>query len=295
LRTDWTISIVAHVAAVAVGLVTITGTRPPARELTDFMPVNIVSDVTQITQGERSAEKLETQKPLAEKVEEAKPVEHAPAKPAEKKEVNAAREPPPAPEAKPAEQKPDMAKAEAKPDPVTERAKEQEKQERKPEPKRTEAKPPMPPRKPAPPAPRFDPSQVAALLDKQQATRLAAAGPALNPAASLGAPTGKATQLSLSELDALRQRLAQLWSIPAGARDPQELVVVFRIKLKRDGTLDGWPTLVSSGKTPLSIAARESAARALNRGQPYDMLRPETYELWKDIEITFDPRDMIRQ
>jgi hypothetical protein len=24
------------------------------------------------------------------------------------------------------------------------------------------------------------------------------------------------------------------------------------------------------------------------------MLRPETYEEWKDIEITFDPRDMIR-
>jgi len=24
------------------------------------------------------------------------------------------------------------------------------------------------------------------------------------------------------------------------------------------------------------------------------MLRPETYEVWKDIEITFDPRDMIR-
>ena len=62
-----------------------------------------------------------------------------------------------------------------------------------------------------------------------------------------------------------------------------------------DGTLDGWPMLVSSGKSPLSIAARESAARALNRGQPYDMLRPENYELWKDIEITFDPRDMARQ
>ena len=30
------------------------------------------------------------------------------------------------------------------------------------------------------------------------------------------------------------------------------------------------------------------------RGQPFDMLRPETYEQWKDIEITFDPRDMVR-
>jgi len=34
--------------------------------------------------------------------------------------------------------------------------------------------------------------------------------------------------------------------------------------------------------------------RAVLRGQPYDMLRPEHYEQWKDIEVTFDPRDMLR-
>jgi colicin import membrane protein len=141
---------------------------------------------------------------------------------------------------------------------------------------------------------RVDPKKVEALLDKKDATRLAAAGATLNHTAGLGAPTGKAEQLSLSELDALRQRLNQLWNIPAGAKDPQELVVVFRIRLKRDGRLDGWPILVSSGNSPLAIAARESAARAISRGQPFDMLRPDNYELWKDIEITFDPRDMGR-
>ena len=112
----------------------------------------------------------------------------------------------------------------------------------------------------------------------------------------VGVSSGKASQISLSELDALRQRLAQLWTPPAGARDPQELVVVFRIKLRPDGRLapGPWPQLVASGNTPLAIAARESAARALNRGQPFDMLKPEHYEQWKDIEITFDPRDMFR-
>ncbi len=292
---DWAISIVGHIAVIAAVLVTTTGRSPPAREMTDYMPVNIVADTaatTQVTRGEKTAEKVEAPTPLAEKVDEAKPVEDPTAKIVEKKEVKAARETPPAPEAKPAEQadKP----VEAKPDPIAEAlAKEQDK---KPEPKKAEVKPPpTPPKKPAPPAPKFDPKKVEALLDKRDATRLAAAGPVPNSAPSLGIPTGKATQLSLSELDALRQRLAQLWSIPAGARDPQELVVVFRIKLKRDGRLDGWPILVSSGKTPLSLAARESAARAINRGQPFDMLRPENYELWKDIEITFDPRDMIRQ
>ena len=102
--------------------------------------------------------------------------------------------------------------------------------------------------------------------------------------------------MSLSELDALRQRLAQLWSPPAGAKDPQELVVVFRIKLQArrpDGSPGRGRNGVRAATPRSSIAARESAARALNRGQPFDMLKPEHYEQWKDIEITFDPRDMI--
>jgi colicin import membrane protein len=158
------------------------------------------------------------------------------------------------------------------------------------------AKPPTPHIIPAPRAPIFDPKKVEALLDKRDSTRLAAAGDTLNNATSLGASSGASAQISLSELDALRQRLAQLWTPPAGAKNPEELVVVFRIKLRPDGRLapGPWPQLVSSGNTPLAIAARESAARALNRGQPFDMLKPEHYEQWKDIEITFDPRDMFR-
>jgi colicin import membrane protein len=51
--------------------------------------------------------------------------------------------------------------------------------------------------------------------------------------------------------------------------------------------------VLSSGKSPFFVAARDSAIRALFRGQPYDMLKPEHYEQWRDIEITFDPRDML--
>ena len=68
------------------------------------------------------------------------------------------------------------------------------------------------------------------------------------------------------------------------------------MKLSPDGRIapGPWPQLVASaGNSAIAIAARESAARALNRGQPYDMLKPEHYEQWKDIEITFDPREMF--
>ena len=210
----------------------------------------------------------------------------------EKKEVKAAREPPPAPEAKPVEPEPEKKQAEAKPDPIADALAKDE--AKKPEPKKADAKPPTPPKKPAPPTPKFDPKQVAALLDKRDSTRLAAAGETLNNAPSLGLSNGAAAQLSLSELEALRARLAQLWTVPAGAKDPQELVVLIRVKLNRDGRLAAPPVVLTSGKSPLFVAARDSAVRALFRGQPYDMLKPEHYEQWKDVEITFDPRDMIR-
>jgi outer membrane biosynthesis protein TonB len=293
MRTAYAMSGVGH-AAVLLWSIWSLSARPLPAVPSEALPVDIVSvsEFTQMTAGNKSAPKAEPQKPLVEKIAEAKPVDDPAAKVVEKKEVNAAREPPPALDAKPAESKPEQKKAEAKPDPAADAPAKQE--AKKPEPKRAEAKPPVPP-KPAPTTPKFDAKQVAALLDKRDSARLAAAGETLNPSATLGTSTGQSAQISLSELDALRQRLAQLWSPPAGAKDPQELVVVFRIKLNRDGRIapGPWPQLVASGNTPLAIAARESAARALNRGQPYDMLKPEHYEQWKDIEITFDPREMF--
>jgi outer membrane biosynthesis protein TonB len=290
----YAISAVGH-GAVLLWSVLSFAAKPLPPPPSEAMPVDIVSvsEFTQMTAGNKNAAKVEEQKPLVEKVAEAKPVEDPTAKVVEKKEVKAAREaPPPVPESKPAE--PEKKSTEAKPDQVAEALAKDE--AKKPEPKKTEAKPPTPQKKPAPPAPKFDPKQVEALLDKRDSTRLAAAGDTLNNATSLGASSGASAQISISELDALRQRLAQLWTPPAGAKNPEELVVVFRIKLRPDGRLAAgpWPQLVSSGNSPLAIAARESAARALNRGQPFDMLKPEHYEQWKDIEITFDPRDMFR-
>jgi len=293
MRTAYTISAVGHAAVLLWSVWSLSATSLPVSS-TEGLPVDLVtaSDFSKITAGSKDAPKAETPKPLVEKVAEAKPVEDPTAKVVEKKEVKAAREPPPAPETKPAESEPEKKQAEAKPDPIADALAKDE--AKKPEPKKADVKPPTPPKKPAPPTPKFDPKQVAALLDKRDSTRLAAAGETLNSAPSLGLSNGAAAQLSLSELEALRARLAQLWTVPAGAKDPQELVVLVRIKLNRDGKLAAPPVVLSSGSSPLFMAARDSAIRALFRGQPYDMLKPEHYEQWKDVEITFDPRDMIR-
>jgi colicin import membrane protein len=102
-------------------------------------------------------------------------------------------------------------------------------------------------------------------------------------------------RLSQNELDAMRARLMKLWSPPAGVQNPEEVVVVLRIKLGRDRMLAGQPVVVrSGGRGPLYEIARENAIRALYRGQPYDMLTERNYEIWRDVEIVFDPREMIR-
>ena len=308
MRTAYTISAVGHAAILLWSVLSFAA--KPLPDPVPSLPIDLVTadEFSKITAGIKDAPKVDAPKPLVEKEAETKPVEEQTAK-VDTKEVKAAREVEPSPpEPKPVENKPDESKpveakpaekspaeqqqAEAKPDPIAEKlAKEDVK---KPEPKKVAAKTPMPPRKPAPPARKFDAKKVEALLDKRDATRLAAAGNLLSPQASLGLPSGTATTLSMSELDALRARLANLWNIPAGAKDPRELTVLIRIRLKPDGTLNGPPMVLTSGKTPLFAAARDSAIRAIFRGQPYDMLRPEHYEQWKDIEITFDPREMIR-
>ena len=79
----------------------------------------------------------------------------------------------------------------------------------------------------------------------------------------------------------------------AGAKNPEQLVVLVRVQLTREGKLAAPPVVLTSGNNPLFVAARDSAIRAIFRGQPYDMLRQETYETWKDVEITFDPRQMF--
>jgi colicin import membrane protein len=306
MRTAYTISAVGHAAILLWSVFSLAA--KPLPSAVESMPVDLmtISEFSKITAGVKDAPKVETPKPLVEKVADAKPVEEMAAK-VDTKEVKAAREAQPAPpepkpiepkpeakpaESKPADAKPEQQKAETKPDPIADALAKDE--AKKPEPKKAEAKTPMPPRKPAPPAPKFDAKQVEALLDKRDSTRLAAAGHTPNSTPSVGLPRGNAETLSMNELDALRARLASLWNIPAGAKDPRELTVLIRIKLKPDGTLNGPPMVLTSGTSPLFVAARDSAIRALFRGQPYDMLRPETYELWKDIEITFDPKEMIR-
>jgi len=116
----------------------------------------------------------------------------------------------------------------------------------------------------------------------------------MNAPASLGKAHG--TTLSRNELDALIARLRALWMVPnsGSPESRKEMIVTVRFQLTRDRRLVGPPVVVSGGNSQLAQACAEAAVRAVLQGQPYDMLRDETYEVWSSLEVTFDPEFMSR-
>ncbi|MCB1478955.1 MAG: cell envelope biogenesis protein TolA [Tepidamorphaceae bacterium] len=276
------------------------------------LPVDLVSveEYTNLTTGLKSGEIKET--PQAPKAPE---------------ENNAAPQPEPQPEEKPApaqpaaapepEPEPEPAQAEAEPAPPPEPEPEPEAKPKEPEkpqyvqlPKKVEM-PRRPPRprqevarnepKPTPITPQareeqkqFDPDSIAALLDKQE--RPPESGgvtqEALDGQASLGAPTGLANRLSMSDIDYLRQQMSRCWSPPVGVLDAVGLVVKLDLELNLDGSLARDPIVANSSGAPIFTIAAEAARRAVIQCQPYS-LPPEKFDVWRRMIVNFDPREMM--
>jgi outer membrane biosynthesis protein TonB len=278
MKTASAISTGLHAAVLLWALVSFSGKTfevTPAESL----PVDVVSekDFSEMTKGAKQAPKIEMPKPLVDKIDTPKPADDPVPKLTEKKELKAVAEKTPEPQ------------AQTKPDPIAEKLKKQDEQ------KQQAKAEPLPPKKPPQKEqPKFDADKIAALLDKRDPQRNAATGAELNSAPSLGTATGSAAKLSQSEIDALRARLMSLWNPPIGIQNPEDFVIRIRIQLGRDGKLSAPPTVLSTGTGPLYNSARDSAVRAVFQGQPFNMLKPDHYETWKDIEVNFDPRDMFR-
>jgi hypothetical protein len=307
LRSDWIISACGHAAVLVVGLVTLASSKP-TEDLSNFMPVSIVTsdNVSRATAGQQNATKpVENPKPLADKVADPKPIKELAPKVVDKPEIKTDAA------AAPQESKPE-AKSEPKPAEKAEKPKEKKPDQITDELKKDEGKKPPKPEKKAPEfkpdqiaeelkkeeakkqrqSSKFDANQVAALLDKREPQRQLAAGETLNSAAALGTANGQAAHLSQSELDALKARLISLWNCPPAVSDnPDRYAVVVRIRLTQDRRLVGQPEVISSGDGPLGEATRDSAVRAVLQAQPYDMLSPATYDLWKQMDINFNPRE----
>jgi hypothetical protein len=103
-------------------------------------------------------------------------------------------------------------------------------------------------------------------------------------------------KLGISEIDMIRQQIRECWSLPAGAREAENLSIEIKMAMNSDGTVRQ-ARIIDQGRLeldPFFRAAAESALRAvLNpRCNPLK-LPPEKFKQWQNMTLIFDPQKMF--
>lgn len=266
--------------ALSLGLLTTSKPKPP---INDPMEVQLVDEI-----GLRSAMPEPAPEPPApsEAPEVGPPEEVAPAE---------ATPAPPEPEPRPAPPQPKPKPAPApKPQPKPKPA------AAKPTPEQTpRRRPDKPVAAPTPPA--------KPIAEKPRGSRL---GPDFLKGITPEKSAGKATTPRAATLDAravaglaaaIAAQVKPCYVVPSGGTDATSIVTVLNLRLNKDGTVAGQPTVKDhGGVTPANQSyvrqMDDAARRAVLRCSPL-RLPPELYELpngdgWNNIDFVFNPRAM---
>lgn len=266
-----------HLGLVAVALFGLPHMSRPTPEVPDVVPVDFI-EIADVTR---------TDKPPPEKQPEP--------------------EPEPEPTLAKSESVPEQQVAEAVPLPAEEKPKPPEKTKApEPEPKPAPPKPRItvePRSKPRPPS-RFDASRVTALIDRSikeetHNQQPSDEKPEEKSERKAQPQTALSDRIATATLQAaIRQRVQECWYVPGGAKDLGKMQVRIRIQLRQDGHLLRPPQVLDAGDTsrPGQEYYRifvESARRAVQSCEPYDNLPLAQYEVWRQIDFTFDAADML--
>ena len=141
-----------------------------------------------------------------------------------------------------------------------------------------------------------DTNQIAALIDKAKEEE-AVKKNKVDKLTQSSVKNSFATGLTLSEEDALRAQIFGCWSVPLGLPYDQNLLVRIKLKLKKDGTIMKSEILDHQrmnrpGQKFYKVLA-ESALRAVRLCQPLKV-PPTGYEKWKEIQLNFNPEEMLK-
>lgn len=267
-REGWLLSVAFHAAIATAAILGLPSLRRELPDVPDMIPV----DYVEISEATRA--------------KDTKPVEPA----AREAEIPVIRQEAP--------QRQELADAVPMPDPPAQKQP-APKPDVKPEPPQPKIR--VAPRtKPSPPS-RFDPGKLSALIDKSVKKDVAPTRKSeqAEKTETKAAPTPMSASIASATLqEAIRQKVQECWFVPAGARDVANMSVRILILLRQDGRLLRPPQFVDVGD--LSSPGREfyrtfaeSARRAVQNCEPYDMLPAENYDLWRQVEFNFDASDML--
>ena len=141
-----------------------------------------------------------------------------------------------------------------------------------------------------------DTNQIAALIDKAKEEE-AVKQKKSNKITQSSQKNSFASGLTLSEEDALRAQIFGCWSVPLGLPYDQDLLVRIKLQLKQDGTIMKSEILDHErmnrpGQKFYKVLA-ESALRAVRLCQPLKV-PPTGYDKWKDLQLNFNPTEMLK-
>ena len=142
----------------------------------------------------------------------------------------------------------------------------------------------------------FDPNQIAALIDKSK-EKVAETVREDKKLTQSSVKNSFATGLTLTQQDALKAQIFGCWSIPLGLPYQENLLVRIKLNLKPDGTIAKSEILDHAkmnkpGNSFYKVLA-ESALRAIRLCQPL-RVPPTGYEKWKNLQLNFDPTEMLK-
>ena len=141
-----------------------------------------------------------------------------------------------------------------------------------------------------------DTNQIAALIDKAKEEE-AVKQKKTDKITQSSQKNSFASSLTLSEEDALRAQIFGCWSVPLGLPYDEDLLVRIKLSLKKDGTISKSEILDHQrmnrpGQKFYKVLA-ESALRAVRLCQPLKV-PPTGYDKWKEIQLNFNPTEMLR-
>lgn len=103
-------------------------------------------------------------------------------------------------------------------------------------------------------------------------------------------------QLSISEKHAIKQQIERNWNVPIGIQNAGEISVTLYISFKIDGTVEQVKIMDVICPTNMQIAckaASDSAVRAVWKASPLSDLPVDRYQSWKEVQMTFDPSEIL--
>jgi hypothetical protein len=98
--------------------------------------------------------------------------------------------------------------------------------------------------------------------------------------------------VAANDIAKLRAHLKSCTPLPKGVAPTDNIQIVLRVSFTPEGRLATEPMLIKGPRpSPKVLALLQGAMSGLQSCQPYTMLPADKYNEWRNVDLTFSPKD----